>query len=794
MTVKLNKEILWVAVLFILSQWVYLKTLAPTVTAEDSGELITAAVHLGVPHPPGFPLWTIIGKLFSFLPFQSPARALNYMSAFFAGLTVILVCLIARQLQQRLPISLFAAVIYAFSRHFWSQSIIAEVYTLHVFLFAGTLLFLFKWKTGKRPLNLYLTAVFFGLGLTNHYMLTLLAAPAFFLYLIHSFGGAKPIPADTSSGSAQTRPDKVAAGKRKTKKKSQSQKRRNQHSPKKNEGFLPRKALGEILWLQLKTWPWKPLGFCLLLITATLSIYLYLPWAASKAPPVNWGDPSSLERFWDVITRKLYRSLEFQELEPVTRGTKLLFLGHFSALLLIQFTPYLTVIGLVLGCARNIGKIAERLLFAAIIFFNGPVLIGLLHFTYNQENASRFEEYYLQSWLCIALILGMGLQKLLRKQPESVVWSVAVAAAMVPALSHYRTNDMSNYYLAYDYNKTILESLEKDAVIFPSGDYSSFPLLYLQSVEGLRPDVILAGYSGASLTKPAAAYLKGLSPEATAADTKEAQEIMITQGRRPVYVADKSDFRLMGKFRLIPWGWVFRVDMPKNPYLADTDQPDGHGGLNPGSFHSSIPSHASSFGPNRFFPQSGSLYHGSPFGHAGSRAGRRPYSRFQDSSFTSNRFEDPFNQMARLRAKGVSAETILRNVKDPTVMDDMAFLILASAYLLDGENAAEAKNMIKAIENYRTAGKYGKYSREFLNNLGSTCLEKRLYRLGEMFLRQAVDMAPSYGTARMNLARYYDTSQKWPQAYFLYQDLARLRPNDLEIRERLDDLKKKLRE
>jgi hypothetical protein len=68
---------------FIVSLFFYILTLAPTVTFEDSGELITAAYRLGIAHEPGYPLFTMLGKVFSCFPYGNVAWRLNFMSAFF---------------------------------------------------------------------------------------------------------------------------------------------------------------------------------------------------------------------------------------------------------------------------------------------------------------------------------------------------------------------------------------------------------------------------------------------------------------------------------------------------------------------------------------------------------------------------------------------------------------------------------------------------------------------------------------------------------------------------------------
>lgn len=193
------------AAAFLLTFAVYVYTLAPSVTTEDSGELITAAVHLGVPHPPGYPLWSLSGFLISHLfPFGSVAWRINLMSALFGGIANGLLALMVshsgRWLQERLGgggeleknwwppcAALTAALILGFSDSMWSQAVIAEVYTLNALFLIGILLCFYRWMRQPRHINwLLATVLLFSLGLTNHHTL-LFILPAFLLgvFLAH---------------------------------------------------------------------------------------------------------------------------------------------------------------------------------------------------------------------------------------------------------------------------------------------------------------------------------------------------------------------------------------------------------------------------------------------------------------------------------------------------------------------------------------------------------------------------------------------------------------------------------
>jgi tetratricopeptide (TPR) repeat protein len=171
---------------------VYIATLAPNVTLEDSGELITAAAKFGVPHPPGYPLWTMSGFLLShLLPFGNLAWRVNLLSALFGAaanaLLTLLVCHSGRWLVQRwtdAPVQpvgrrfcfyagLFAGLTLGFSNVMWSQAVISAVHGTLIALFVNLVVLLFYlWMIEpEKTHRLILTVFVFALGLTNHHTL-----------------------------------------------------------------------------------------------------------------------------------------------------------------------------------------------------------------------------------------------------------------------------------------------------------------------------------------------------------------------------------------------------------------------------------------------------------------------------------------------------------------------------------------------------------------------------------------------------------------------------------------------
>ncbi len=188
----------WITTLISFS--VYLFTLAPNVTLEDSGEFLTAAYHWGVPHPPGYPIWTISANLFELIPFGNAAWKGNMMSAFYGALAAGMLCLITYKFVMRLwgmerlkdfsipgisqetlalTSGIVSGLVFAFTDTMWSQAVITEVYTLNSFFFTLLCLLVLRWFDAPTQSRWpCLIAFFFGLGITNHQTL-LVSIPAF---------------------------------------------------------------------------------------------------------------------------------------------------------------------------------------------------------------------------------------------------------------------------------------------------------------------------------------------------------------------------------------------------------------------------------------------------------------------------------------------------------------------------------------------------------------------------------------------------------------------------------------
>ncbi len=200
---RIDWSAFWAAA--IISMFVYFLTLGPSVTLEDAGELAVAGDHLGVPHPPGYPIWTmcawVFTRVFDWVTFRgqpTPAWSIALMSAFFAALAAgITAMLITRSVSDMMRDAhdadpdykqsendwlcwvggVSGSLVFAFSPVMWSQATIVEVYTLNAFFLMWIFLLTYRWMRKPSTRILWLTAFVFGLGMTNYQVLLLAALP-----------------------------------------------------------------------------------------------------------------------------------------------------------------------------------------------------------------------------------------------------------------------------------------------------------------------------------------------------------------------------------------------------------------------------------------------------------------------------------------------------------------------------------------------------------------------------------------------------------------------------------------
>ncbi|MEW6607696.1 MAG: DUF2723 domain-containing protein [bacterium] len=483
---------------------VYLHTLTPTIGFHDSGDMITAAYVLGIPHPTGYPLYCLLGKLWmSLLPIGNIAYRMNLASALCASLACMMVYFIVLKvgtglvhaglanqsnaqtrglsLHQLIPAAV-AAFMLAFATTFWEQAVIAEKYSLNA-LFATLLIFiLLKWAEAmsteyrarsmevkaqssrlKAQRYLYLFAFTLGLSFTHH-MQTIYLVPAsvFFILLISITSWMK----------------------KKTHVKAKKTIRQNNKQFLFNILYLLKSIYKKLLIL-------RPVLIMFFLFIIPLLLYSYLPLRASQNPPVNCSDPDNLERFIDHISAKDYRDIFVSPIlkERLQRGK-----FHISLFFSHQFTNYFIWIGIV-------GMLI--LFFKKIKIFIFLILIVIMNITLATiYSIPNIEDYYIPTFVIFAILSGCAIKWItekiisfftIKKIPIFFFIIVYLVSMIFLILFLFNTNysytNKHKYYLAYDYGRNILNDLEEESIIFLHTDMNIFPSFYIQIVEKIKTNI-----------------------------------------------------------------------------------------------------------------------------------------------------------------------------------------------------------------------------------------------------------------------------------------------------------------
>jgi hypothetical protein len=171
----------------LLSFAVYLQTLLPSVGWGDIARFQYVAHVWGIPHRFGYPLYIAISRLFGYLPVGDLAYRMNLMSAFFASLAAVVVCLIVMRLVNDWVAAASAALSFAFSRALWGQAVVAEVYTLNAFLIGAVVLILLIWHQTRKIGWLYLGIGLYALSFGNHLTVVTLVPAVVYLILVTDY-------------------------------------------------------------------------------------------------------------------------------------------------------------------------------------------------------------------------------------------------------------------------------------------------------------------------------------------------------------------------------------------------------------------------------------------------------------------------------------------------------------------------------------------------------------------------------------------------------------------------------
>jgi tetratricopeptide (TPR) repeat protein len=504
----------WAALTAVLAFVVLLLTTAPDLTGEDSGELITAAYTLGVAHPPGYPLWCILGKIFTIIiPFGTIAFRINFMSVFFAAATIFFLFLVIRKQTKNRVIAASVSLLFGFSFEFWSQGNIAEVYTLNCFFIAICLFLLQLWKEKRSNRILYFLALMCGLGCTNHHTM----APLSILFAFYIFFKSR---------------------------------RRSPLS-------------------------FKVTGIACLFFILALSIYLYLPIRSQANPYMNWGQPDTIKKSFQHVLRSQYKiPSDVVNVGPGYQRTWKRFgkqMIVYASAFVKQFTWglfWLPILGLWIHFRK---KCFEFYLLLSIFLLTSIGFIIFSNFMPDAEGINANDFLFIPSYMMAALWMSTAMHWLWEICRKKINWRPLPAAAVMTALllpipnllSNFHTNDKSNYYYSIDFGHALINTTTEGAIIFPQGDHKIFPLLYLQGVLGMRPDVTIAnkyGHIDKHLYPGLINQVKkdGGNIERIPRGVIE-KHIILKNPNRPIYFTDYRNMNDLPEYQLIPEGLLYRV-------------------------------------------------------------------------------------------------------------------------------------------------------------------------------------------------------------------------------------------
>lgn len=432
---------------FVLPLLLYVQTLAPTVTLEDSGEFITGAYWLGVVHAPGYPLWCLLVHPFTWLPWGTIAERVHLASAVFGAATTWLLFLCALRVFRDVRAALAGALVLGGSTILWSQSVVAEVYSLNAMLSVLLLYLALRWKESGAAAWLYGLAFSVGLSMTNHHLAGLVALPIF-LWLL----------------------------------------------------TVDPRAIFDVRTVVV--------GAALLVVG--LSVYLYLPIRALAEPPLNVGNPRTIERVIAHLGRAVYAAdtevgRTSGDLHDLVAHTLAAWTGTVRAFgwpaMLVAFLGVVTWP----RASRDV-----LLLSFAILLLNTLVLNWVMAAPYTPYWEYVHRVYYIATNAMVALWFASGCRFLFgRFDALGCAGAVASVALVVLVLSFtvwasypfaHRQGDYRARALALD----VLDSAPPNAGFFPAGDDVIYPVLHARWVESMRPDVNLIspqyGWHGAPYT------------------------------------------------------------------------------------------------------------------------------------------------------------------------------------------------------------------------------------------------------------------------------------------------------
>jgi Ca2+/Na+ antiporter len=539
---------------FLISELVYVLTMAPTFSFWDCGEFVAVAYTLGVPHPPGTPIFTVLGRLFTMIPIGDIGARVNLISTLFSALTVMITYLVIirfiRIYRQTPPdewslpekISAYSAGVIgafalAFSDSFWFNAVEAEVYAMSMFFNTVVVWLILKWyevadEEGNEKWIL-LIAYAFGLALGVHLqaLLAFFAIAMVYYYKRYeiSVSSFATLVVVSSAIFFVIYPGIV----------------KGLPALMRDVGiwFMFVLVIGLIYAIyythQNKLRLWNLAAVSLLLIMIGYSSFTVIYFRSQTNPPINENAPNTLEKLYSYLNREQYGDypvfkrrwsqdpqhqqnyqkyssdmdffLKYQVGHLYLRYFGWQFIGRYGDVQDdgIDFSKFWGIpfgIGLFGMFYHFRRQWNMALVILALLLLTG-VFINI--YTNPPEPQPRERDYvYVGSFFAFAIWIGIGIDALFETIRESLKEEKKLVPATVGLCLfgllfvngrmlqvNYHSHDRSGNYAPWDYAYNLLNSCAKDGILFTNGDNDTFPLWYLQEVAGVRQDVRVVNLS-----------------------------------------------------------------------------------------------------------------------------------------------------------------------------------------------------------------------------------------------------------------------------------------------------------
>lgn len=436
---KIKNEFILSLIIFLFSFYIYVITLNPVFHANDSPETVACAWTLGIQHPPGYPLATMLGKIFTFIPVGNIGFRVNLLSAFFGSLSVLFVFLIIVSMFRKSETDIFylyliaiiSSLCLAFSYTFWSEALSAKggIYTFNLFFIAFLTWIIFTWSRNTHIKWLYLFSFIYGLSYANHWESIVVLTPAYFIFVLL---------------------------------------------------ILKRFDL-------FKSFGHKNFFIFLLLFFIGIFAYLFLLIRAKYGAVLNWGNPDNIHDLIRVVLREQYA--EFEKAKHL-KTIKAQAVRVFN-LILNEFN----IAGLILSFLGIAGlykiREKEKLFFFVTIIFT-LILAFSLYFNLKPDMLWVIDVFMIPIYTAMVFLIAGSLFFIVKistnlKTNENTKKFIFTFLFFILPLSYFINNfkkaNQSAYFYAYDFGMNIIKSVdEPDAFVLLEGDFNVMPQMYFKHV------------------------------------------------------------------------------------------------------------------------------------------------------------------------------------------------------------------------------------------------------------------------------------------------------------------------